>query len=475
MDIYKGFTGVTGGDGCVTFEEVPYGTYNVEELLQSGWENVSGLGSVTVSGNSFTNDGINRFVVTNKQIGGDGPVDNNAQLSIGGMKFHNSEKRTNPRGDYHAGFHKLPNWTFNLYKEDSSGNWGSAIKTTTTDVDGNFNFKVNGAGTYHVCEVMQTGWSQVRQDRSGTPYHIVTENASPNRENEGPYCSTTVFDGSKNHSTKKYFGNYQEESGEQEPQMCMIVSDDEFNSVDNHLAVEVTSPSGNWFSSSLLNPAKWIWSSSAVETPTTSDVEKTFTRKFTVTNPSASANLEIASDNGYKVVLNGTLITDRLAEELTYSGITTHDVSGKLVNGTNTLVITVRNHGLEGSTPDSNPAGLLYRLEVSGEVCGDIEFVPESSTNGGGNTSGGGTTISSYGQGGGGGPLVEEVAGASDSFGEVAGDSDSFPGLPNTGFAGVGYERAMAQNGLATTVSLAILAGALYFVRRKSVATVESR
>lgn len=48
VDIYNGYTGVTGDNGCVTFESVPYGNYTVEELLQPEWENESGLGAVTI-------------------------------------------------------------------------------------------------------------------------------------------------------------------------------------------------------------------------------------------------------------------------------------------------------------------------------------------------------------------------------------------------------------------------------------------
>ncbi|MBP6857750.1 MAG: DUF642 domain-containing protein [Candidatus Pacebacteria bacterium] len=44
----KGYSGITEQNGCVTFTDVPYGAYNVEEMLQDGWTNVSGLMSVMV-------------------------------------------------------------------------------------------------------------------------------------------------------------------------------------------------------------------------------------------------------------------------------------------------------------------------------------------------------------------------------------------------------------------------------------------
>lgn len=61
-ELYTGYTGVTEENGCVTFEDVPYGTYQIEELLQDGWENVSGLGSVDVDAETET------FTVTNRDL-----------------------------------------------------------------------------------------------------------------------------------------------------------------------------------------------------------------------------------------------------------------------------------------------------------------------------------------------------------------------------------------------------------------------
>lgn len=50
VKVYEGWTGVTSEDGCVTFEDVPYGSYQIDEILQDNWVNVSGLGSVDVTG-----------------------------------------------------------------------------------------------------------------------------------------------------------------------------------------------------------------------------------------------------------------------------------------------------------------------------------------------------------------------------------------------------------------------------------------
>lgn len=62
VDVQKGYTGVTGENGCVEFKNVPFGTYTVSEIMKDGWKNISGLGSVTVDGPTET------FIVVNDTI-----------------------------------------------------------------------------------------------------------------------------------------------------------------------------------------------------------------------------------------------------------------------------------------------------------------------------------------------------------------------------------------------------------------------
>ena len=47
---FEGFT--EENDGCFTFENIPYGDYELSETLQPGWENISGLGDITVDNDS---------------------------------------------------------------------------------------------------------------------------------------------------------------------------------------------------------------------------------------------------------------------------------------------------------------------------------------------------------------------------------------------------------------------------------------
>jgi len=57
--VYNGFTGITDSTGCITFDEVTYGTYQVEELLQTGWVNESGLGELVVDEEEVEHEIVN--------------------------------------------------------------------------------------------------------------------------------------------------------------------------------------------------------------------------------------------------------------------------------------------------------------------------------------------------------------------------------------------------------------------------------
>lgn len=83
VDIYEGYAGVTGQDGCVTFTDVPYGTYVLDEQLQDGWTKVSGTGSVTIDSvtESFTVVNTDETVCTGN-CGGSGETQTFATTTI---------------------------------------------------------------------------------------------------------------------------------------------------------------------------------------------------------------------------------------------------------------------------------------------------------------------------------------------------------------------------------------------------------
>ncbi len=65
VELFHGYAGITGEDGCTTFERVPYGNYTVEETPQDGWSYVFGGGDVTVDSPTET------FTLVNHQTGSD--------------------------------------------------------------------------------------------------------------------------------------------------------------------------------------------------------------------------------------------------------------------------------------------------------------------------------------------------------------------------------------------------------------------
>jgi hypothetical protein len=62
VTVGTGYVGVTEENGCVTFNDVPFGDYQTEELTQDGWINLSGLGQVTVDEEVETFNVVNRDV-----------------------------------------------------------------------------------------------------------------------------------------------------------------------------------------------------------------------------------------------------------------------------------------------------------------------------------------------------------------------------------------------------------------------------
>ncbi len=90
IDIYKGYAGTTGENGCVTFENVPTGDYLIQETLQEDWKNISGLKDVSVALGSK-----NRFTIVNQK------TDESQECIVGAETFVNGVLSNNQglRGD----------------------------------------------------------------------------------------------------------------------------------------------------------------------------------------------------------------------------------------------------------------------------------------------------------------------------------------------------------------------------------------
>lgn len=142
--------------------------------------------------------------------------------------------------------------------------------------------------------------------------------------------------------------------------------------------------------------ATWIWSVDPVANPTT-DEFSTFEKSFSIVGSVTSAVLDIASDNSYKVWINGTLVGEDASENnfsSTGQDQYTTTVVSALQSGANTIKVEVKNWALGGGTPTTNPAGLLYKLVVNSKECpaGSVAIGGSANGGSGGSNSGNITT-----------------------------------------------------------------------------------
>src|SRR3989338_3442529 len=143
-------------------------------------------------------------------------------------------------------------------------------------------------------------------------------------------------------------------------------------------AVDVGSPHPAWQNEAALAPAQWIWATDPTTVnDTTSGAEHTFQNKFQWNGSVVSVDLDLAlaADNGYKIILNGTTIVDKLLTESNYNPAVSLTAGQEtafmaaMVTGQNTLDIVVRNKPLAGNPVTGNPAGLLFKLYIQRENC----------------------------------------------------------------------------------------------------------
>ncbi len=145
-------------------------------------------------------------------------------------------------------------------------------------------------------------------------------------------------------------------------------------------AVLVSNPHNNWVDHDPLS-YKWVWAESSTSNNDSGniDVEYSFERDFYWNGVPGDVifNMALASDNGYAIFVNDTLLVDNLDDEVNYNA-TIQPLNGlenqfknALQLGNNTLRIIVRNHAQQGGTPSSNPGGLLYYLSIENEACED--------------------------------------------------------------------------------------------------------
>lgn len=138
VDIYKGYAGLTGQNGCVTFEDVPYGEYTTDEILMQDWENVRGKGSEVVVDNE-----TETFTLVNR------PVSEPAKLLA--TKVICSEEKY------------LPNNQQGAIDADTASEWVAQSQGQCQIVeDWDFQWGPSGSGSY--------GAFQTETDEKGDPW-----------------------------------------------------------------------------------------------------------------------------------------------------------------------------------------------------------------------------------------------------------------------------------------------------------------
>lgn len=117
--------------------------------------------------------------------------------------------------------------------------------------------------------------------------------------------------------------------------------------------------------------AIWIWATDPVADPVNQTTESFFD-VFDLVHPLASDPiLSVATDNTYKVFVNDVLIHEDANENNFQSG-TQDSFAVPAANfraGSNTIKFEVTNLALSNGTPQSNPAGLLYKLSTQTNSC----------------------------------------------------------------------------------------------------------
>ena len=147
-----------------------------------------------------------------------------------------------------------------------------------------------------------------------------------------------------------------------------IVVSDTTNRVNGDMFAELVSfIHSNWTAS--VPDASWIWNASSSDPSQTTTY--TFSKEFSVVGTPTTSKLLIAADNSYVVKVNNQEVCADSGEFNFRAGDEdTCDITSALVPETNTVSIEVTNLYNETLlTPESNPAGLRYRLEANSREC----------------------------------------------------------------------------------------------------------
>ncbi|WP_293366727.1 SdrD B-like domain-containing protein, partial [Microcoleus sp. CAWBG50] len=142
---------VTDITGKYQFNDLPFATYNVRELVEPGWTQIA----PAASGTAPTLSGAYRIALTSGQDSQNNNFGNFFEAStISGQKFND----LNNNGVKDAGELGLQNWQI-FIDTSKDGVFQQGELTTITDKDGNYTINDVPVGTHQVREVQQTGWT----------------------------------------------------------------------------------------------------------------------------------------------------------------------------------------------------------------------------------------------------------------------------------------------------------------------------
>jgi len=109
--------------------------------------------------------------------------------------------------------------------------------------------------------------------------------------------------------------------------------------------------------------ATWIWDNYTVSNPAENQTVQ-FKREFSIPGTVKDAILKIATDNDGKFSINSKTSASWVTSDLSYYAATSFNVTNVIAKGSNLIHFNVTNIGIAGSTPELNPAGLLYNLTI---------------------------------------------------------------------------------------------------------------
>lgn len=233
--------------------------------------------------------------------------------------------------------------------------------------------------TTPVVETVETAPEESVETEEATPEPVVEESTETTETEEEPAGEVL---GEVKEETPSFAEEPSVKIAVEEEGACTVTTTTVVSDT-THMVQETGNPAvGAWEHSNWadISGADWIWESYQVVNPLvfrTIVLEKDFNVSGVVTE----ATLEIAADNYFTFDLNGSEVLSKTESNDTPPGFVgqnfkntyTADATSMVVNGENTIELEVTNRASSMNSVTLNPAGVVYKLTVVSEDCGDEE------------------------------------------------------------------------------------------------------